>query len=371
MAATGWTNTDQYTDDEKKKIKEFKSNVSKLVKFEKGDYKKDEKPDEKETQKLEELADKFGEKTFNAYDRKVYEKFGGAVFYQYYFYSDHTLCTGFHKINGYYFYFDEETGKKATGWKTIDGKRYYFGLTGAAAVEEDGDKKYTFSNEGVLADGIVKIDAEWKFKKEDGSWAKSEFVTSKGNIYYIGEDEAALTGWHTIEDKLYHFDNDGKLSKGLFSDDSGLYYIDKNGAQKDKWVTAGDKTYYFDGDGKAVSGWREIDGTEFYFDSDHVLQNEWTTIAGKKYFLQNGVALRGPVYIDDKYYNFGEDGYLKSGWVSWRGQKFYNNKNGTVVTGWKKIGGKRYYFNDYGMMLINTTVDGYNIDNDGVAHKAK
>ena len=66
----------------------------------------------------------------------------------------------------------------------------------------------------MLADGIVKIDAEWKFKKEDGSWAKSEFVTSKGNIYYIGEDEAALTGWHTIEDKLYHFDNDGKLSKG-------------------------------------------------------------------------------------------------------------------------------------------------------------
>ena len=97
----------------------------------------------------------------------------------------------------------------------------------------------------------------------------------------------------------------------------------------------------------------------------------WTTIDGKKYFLQNGVALRGPVYIDDKYYNFGEDGYLKSGWVSWRGQKFYNNKNGTVVTGWKKIGGKRYYFNDYGMMLINTTVDGYNINNDGVAHKAK
>lgn len=40
MAATGWTNTDQYTDDEKKKIKEFKSNVSKLVKFEKGDYKR-------------------------------------------------------------------------------------------------------------------------------------------------------------------------------------------------------------------------------------------------------------------------------------------------------------------------------------------
>lgn len=66
----------------------------------------------------------------------------------------------------------------------------------------------------MLADGIVKIDAEWKFKKEDGSWAKSEFVTSKGKIYYIGEDEAALTGWHTIEDKLYHLTMTASFQRG-------------------------------------------------------------------------------------------------------------------------------------------------------------
>lgn len=98
-------------------------------------------------------------KTFNAYDRKVYEKFGGAVFYQYYFYSDHTLCTGFHKINGYYFYFDEETGKKATGWKTIDGKRYYFGLTGAAAVgkfEEGEDKNTPSQTRACLQTGSLR-----------------------------------------------------------------------------------------------------------------------------------------------------------------------------------------------------------------------
>ena len=79
--------------------------------------------------------------------------------------------------------------------------------------------------------------------------------------------------------------------------------------------------------------------------------------------------MRGPVYIDAKYYNFGESGYLQEGWVSWRGQKFYNKKDGTVVTGWKKIDGNRYYFDSTGMMVINTTIDGYNIDNEGIAHK--
>lgn len=39
----------------RKENKEFKSNVSKLVKFEKGDYKKDEKPDEKRPKSLRSL----------------------------------------------------------------------------------------------------------------------------------------------------------------------------------------------------------------------------------------------------------------------------------------------------------------------------
>ena len=195
-------------------------------------------------------------------------------------------------------------------------------------------------------------------------------MTSEGDTYYIGDSEAAVTGWHTIGDKLYHFDTEGKLTKGLFSDESGLYYIDDNGAQVNKWVTAGDKTYYFNAEGKAAAGWTSIDGVDFYFNGEHVLQNEWTTIDGKRYFLQHGVPVRGPVYIDDKYYNFGETGYLQEGWVSWRGQKFYNKKDGTVVTGWKTIDGNRYYFDSTGMMVINTTIDGYNIDNDGIAHKA-
>ena len=38
------------------------------------------------------------------------------------------MVTGWHEIKGYKFYFDMETGIKATGWKTIDKKRYYFGL---------------------------------------------------------------------------------------------------------------------------------------------------------------------------------------------------------------------------------------------------
>ena len=70
-------------------------------------------------------------------------------------------------------------------------------------------------------------------------------------------------------------------------------------------------------------------------------------------------------------YKSDDTGKKLTGWQTIGDGTYYFDKKGIALTGWKKIGGKRYYFNDYGMMLINTTVDGYNIDNDGVAHKAK
>ena len=74
--------------------------------------------------------------------------------------------------------------------------------------------------------------------------------------------------------------------------------------------------------------------------------------------------------IEDKYYYFDSDGYMKTGWIydsSWC-VWLYAGDNGELYTNcWANIGGKSYYFDDDGHMLVNhVTPDGYYVDPSGV-----
>ena len=87
---------------------------------------------------------------------------------------------------------------------------------------------------------------------------------------------------------------------------------------------------------------------------------------------------------------FNNDGTLKTGWAldgaNWRhysGNKmltgwwnigvnvnsktYYFNKDGIMVAGkWLEIDGKWYYFNADGSLARNTTIDGYEVDPNGL-----
>ena len=379
-AAYGWTNIDKKDKKASEEFREmssaFKKEVQDLRKYENmsNDDRAKLKPEELAAYK--ELEEKYKEGTLERYQKEMYEKFGGEVMSEYYFYSDHTLAYGWIEVNGVRFHFDEETGRKSTGWQTIDGKRYYFGETGAAAVGEfrygeeyDPDKvEYMFGSDGALSDGVIKINGEVRCKGEDGEWITSDFHTEKGKTYYFNEEGIALKGWQDIEEKRYFFDDDCVMQTGLYWDSTGVYYLTKNGMVTDKWVTFenGD-TYYFSDDGTAAAGWREIKDIYYHFSSNGHLDRGWTDIGGTRYYLQNGVAVRGPVTIEGTYYNFGEQGYLTEGWISWNGQMYYNDRDGRVMTGWQEIDGRRYYFDYTGMMVKNTEVDGVKLGSDGAA----
>ena len=77
--------------------------------------------------------------------------------------------------------------------------------------------------------------------------------------------------------------------------------------------------------------------------------------------------LRGPVYIENEYYNLGEDGVLSEGWITWNGNTYYNLSGGLVATGWQDIDGKQYYFDWEGIMLTDTEVDGITLGADGAS----
>ena len=62
---------------------------------------------------------------------------------------------------------------------------------------------------------------------------------------------------------------------------------------------------------------------------------------------------------------------MATGWLKDNGNYFYlDPATGAMVTGWKEIDGTWYYFNTIGngfkgMMLADTTVDGYALDSNG------
>ena len=103
----------------------------------------------------------------------------------------------------------------------------------------------------------------------------------------------------------------------------------------------------------AGGSWKLTDGKYFYYYSDGTpAKNVW-------------------LEINSVWYYFGTDGIMATGWLKDNGNYFYlDPATGAMVTGWKEIDGTWYYFNTIGngfkgMMLADTTVDGYALDSNG------
>lgn len=127
-------------------------------------------------------------------------------------------------------------------------------------------------------------------------------------LTYTYKNYGTVTGWCEYDNQWYYYDKSGNMKKGWLKYNNKWYYFNKNGDMKTSWLNYNNKWYYFNVDGDMKVGWLQYN-------------NEW-------YYLT-------------------EDGYMKKGWL------YYNNK-------W-------YYFNVDGNMVTNTIIDGWIIDNNGVA----
>lgn len=108
--------------------------------------------------------------------------------------------------------------------------------------------------------------------------------------------------------------------------------------------------------------------------------------AGQYLYYKNSKVLTGMQIIDGVKYFFNTDGSLKTGWVMDGGNWRYYSGNKAII-GWLDISGKSYYFSSEGLMIsdkwiqiednwyyfyydgslaVNTKVDGYEVDENGV-----
>ena len=96
---------------------------------------------------------------------------------------------------------------------------------------------------------------------------------------------------------------------------------------KAAWVQSGSSWWYKHADGSyTTNGWEKINGTWYHFD---------------------------------------QAGWMQTGWVKDNGTWYYLNNNGSMATGWYKVGEKWYYSYASGALAVNTTVNGYTVNENG------
>lgn len=122
----------------------------------------------------------------------------------FYMNGDGLASKGWLTLSGTSYYLDDSTGRMITGWKSDNGKWYYFGSSGSLSKGwiNDGGTWYYSDSQGVMQTGWL----------EEG-----------GSQYYLKGSGAMATGWREMDGAWYYFEGSGRMAKGMI-DVGGLHY---------------------------------------------------------------------------------------------------------------------------------------------------
>ena len=299
-----------------------------------------------------------------------------------YFGADGAALEGWQEVEGDTYYFDPSNECHGARWETVvEGKRYYFDgscrmVTGLVEWNDDGRKSF-FGTDGAAVSGWRTVDGDrYYFSAEDGRSLRWQNYVD-GELYYFdggcrmhtgwltwnsdstrtyfGADGAALEGWQEVEGDTYYFDPDDWCHGALWSRviDGKTYYFDRHCRMVIgplRWNSDG--TWQFFGADGALDtsrGWKSHGGSRYYVGADGDLVQWEQEIDGKTYYFNSECRMwAGPLRwnSDGTWQFFGPDGALvtAAGWQSCGGRKYYVGSNGDLVRWKQKIDGKTYYF---------------------------
>ena len=176
--------------------------------------------------------------------------------------------------------------------------------------------------------------------------------TIEDQKYYFNDDGLMQTGWQTIYDKKYYFDNDGVMLTGLQTIDGKKYHLGSSGDMQTGWKVMNDQNYFFTSDGIMATEWQTINEKTYYFGTDGIMRIELQTIDGKKYHFGSSGVMQIDTWktIGDQKYYFTSDGTMATQWQIINGKNYYFGTDGVMRTGQQTIDGKQYYFGGGGIM---------------------
>lgn len=285
---------------------------------------------------------------------------------------------------------------------------FVLGTTKAYASSHDDDDDDDYYEEAVLS-GIYLSEGDIDFDKDNTEYnisvkkdtseitikAKPEdddYIVEVGNTYVEEKDDYEATvklkeGNNTVKIYVKSDDDDETYVLNIYRGDVAKV-VDTN---KNTTATSA-QTFTINNSTNKFNTWDRIDGKLKYLDgTGQVLKNMWwfDKSTGINYYLkEDGARATGWFQNNGNWYYFNDNGEMKTGWVSINKNWYYLNKSGAMKMGWledsdgnwyyldnngaMKTGwidgsnGKWYYLDSTGKMIKNSTVNGYQLNNDGV-----
>ena len=182
--------------------------------------------------------------------------------------------------------------------------------------KSDDIKKKTDPNNSL----VIKPETEKTEKTEKTLSSSKKSSKSSGGSKSKGRAKSTKTSVKDV--KKVFTKNWFKLPNGKWT------ILDEN--IKSSWVKDGNYWFYMD-------------------DNSELAENQWIYIGGKWYFAKAG-------------------GYIaENEWISYKEKWYYAVSGGAIAqSAWENIGGKFYHFGTDGDLSVNTSVDGYQVDANGV-----
>ena len=131
-----------------------------------------------------------------------------------------------------------------------------------------------------------------------------------------------------------------------------------------------DSNGWWNTEGNSYStGWKLIDNSWYYFGSNGYMKTGWINDNGSWYYLStSGAMSTGWVNDNNTWYYLNDSGIMQTGWINSNGSWYYTNESGAMQTGLLNLNNKTYYLNESGSMITgDITLDGvkYSFDQNG------